>query len=169
MCKYRDSSANKARIVETFGSNSKFGHWSGKSGLAMEDSQWITQYTVDQFGTNWLLTSQQYNLYRGNAIDLTVNPNLSPSPNPLGTLTINDGDFSQCCSEVSDFACAEVIIVNQILNEEEIICIEKYFNQKYDLSLAPYEPTTSPSNAPSQSPVLPPTAGIYDNIYNFIK
>ena len=130
------------------------GFYGGWSGVSLENN-WLTA-TTDKFGTGWLLSTQTRHLYRGNGIDYTTNPNLADLT--IGVLSINDG---QQPAEDSDFACAEVIICDEELNVNEIICIEKYLNDKYDLSLAPYEPTTSPSNAPSYSPILPPTAGIY--------
>ena len=48
----------------------------------------------------------------------------------------------------SDFACAEILVFNDKLNLDEILCIEEYFGHKYDLEM----PTTSePTNEPTIS------------------
>eukprot|EP01083_Nonionella_stella_P177297 622699_1 len=71
-CKYRDI-GQKERIIQTSIENGCFGFWEGKSGKAHENN-WITDHVTDWFGSEWVISAQQHDLYRGNRIDLTSNP-----------------------------------------------------------------------------------------------
>ena len=133
LCKYIED-GTKRRIIESKDVNALFGFWEGKSGVAYE-SGWLTQNEISQFGNNWVLSSQQTDLYRGNGIDLTTGSSSNVAP---GRLTINNGHAtaSGTGAEMSDFACAEILIYNEELNVDEIECVEQYFDCKYDLSLS---------------------------------
>ena len=122
------------------------GFWSGNSGVAYFN-YWITACCEDRFGTDWVLSTQQQQLYRGNAMDLTASTQLSGSTY-WNKLTINHRD-------VSDFALSELIVFNEILDAQEIECIENYFNDRYLLSFTnnPTLPSMSPTIRPSRSPL----------------
>ena len=126
LAKYRIGSAYKARILQGNTHNSLFGFWGARSGIA-HYNYWITAYN-DVFGTEWVLSTQQEQLYRGNAVDLTVNRQSSGVTN-TNKLMINSGALTG--GEVSDFALSELIVFNEILDLGEIECIENYFNERY--------------------------------------
>eukprot|EP01084_Bolivina_argentea_P115678 205678_1 len=132
LCKYRDGEQSiKSRIIQSADSNALFGHWNGLSGVAYEHG-WLTQYSSSQFSTDWLLSTQSYDSYRGNGQDLTI-PSITRDDyfNWIGRLAINIGII-----EASEFGCAEILIVNnKVLNIDEIQCIEQYFSCKYNLGL----------------------------------
>ncbi len=77
-------------------------------------------------------------MYRGNGVDYTTTA-WTGSFGLSTSLSINHA----CCganaeiraAEDSDFACAEILIVNQELDLVQIKCIENYFSNKYDLHL----------------------------------
>ena len=151
LAKYRIGSGYKARILQTqYYPNSLFGFWGGRSGIAYYN-YWITAYD-DKFGTEWVLSTQQEQLYRGNAMDLTVNTQ-SSGVRTANKLMINNGYYASA-GEASDFALSELIVFNEILDLGEIECIENYFNDRYLLSFTnnPTLPSISPTVRPSRSP-----------------
>eukprot|EP01083_Nonionella_stella_P301623 1035835_1 len=159
-CKYRDS-GTKQRILQATMEDSVFGFWGGLSGQAYEYSAFITDGVTDHFGSEWVLSAQQRDLYRGNGIDLTVNP--TGTFQVTQTLDINKGFKPE---KSSDWACTEIIIINQKIPLDDIICIENYLLEKYSTnapttaptsapSNAPSFPTTNPTNAPSNAPTVP--------------
>eukprot|EP01083_Nonionella_stella_P083076 229537_1 len=121
--------------------DSVFGFWQGLSGQAYEYNAWITDGATDHFGSEWVLSAQQRDLYRGNGIDLTVNP--TGTFQVTQTLDINKGFKPE---KSSDWACTEIIIINQKIPLDDIICIENYLLEKYR------------TNAPTSAPTLPPVA-----------
>eukprot|EP01083_Nonionella_stella_P158433 515727_1 len=124
-CKYRDS-GTKQRILQATMEDSVFGFWGGLSGQAYEYSAFITDGVTDHFGSEWVLSAQQRDLYRGNGIDLTVNP--TGTFQVTQTLDINKGFKPE---KSSDWACTEIIIINQKIPLDDIICIENYLLEKY--------------------------------------
>eukprot|EP01083_Nonionella_stella_P165158 548812_1 len=100
-----------------------------KSGVALYYNQWITDY-YNKFGDEWVLSMQSNTHYYGNGVKYTtsIGPEVAP-----GTLGINT-------KRQSDFACAEVIVINDIiLSHDEIQCFEEYFNEKYGFDIvAPF-------------------------------
>eukprot|EP01084_Bolivina_argentea_P035397 65660_1 len=145
-CKYRDI-GTKNRILQTGAENGLFGFWMGRSGQAYE-MDWITDGSTDYFGSEWVLSSQQNDLYRGNRVDLTTNPAPTTHLALINKLMINLGSLPD---ETSDFACTEIIIINQKLPLNEITCIEDYLFGKYNEPLPPSPPPTTswPTMAPT--------------------
>eukprot|EP01084_Bolivina_argentea_P265606 450284_1 len=133
LCKYRENSSHRQRILDALQYNALFGFHSGPnppngySGVAHEGN-WITDY-ADHFGNDWVLSSQRKNLYRGNGQDLSNGFVGSPVAT---SIAIHNGPSA---SEVSDWACGEIIVVNEKLSDNEIQCVEDYFSCKYDLGL----------------------------------
>ena len=140
LAKYREGASNKGRILQTDVDNSLFGFHSSRSGVAYYN-YWITD-AVDNFGENWVLQIQQQQYARSNFIDLTKNTQTQSSTTD-NKLLINDGRYS---SEDSDWAMAELIVSNDILDLSEIECIEDYFVLKYDY----FRPATSSQNETDQ-------------------
>jgi len=82
---------------------------------------------TDKFGTDWVLSSQTSQLYRGNGIDFTIAPGKGVA---IGNLGINAGYGNK--KQEGDWACAEILIIDAELSEVEIECVENtYFNCKY--------------------------------------
>ena len=147
LAKYRDfDGAIKQRIVQSDYQNLFVGFWMGLSGVGHENYFLTTQ--EDHFGTEWVLSTQQRQLYRGNFIDLTVNGASGLMTN-IHKLVINTGYHAH---EASDFAMAELIVFNNNLDITEIECIENYLQNKYI-----FIPTTSPTSDPTKSPTKDPT------------
>ena len=134
LAKYRPG-ADKLRILQMTQENAFIGFWGGKNGVAYENG-WITDQNnkFEQNGqpNNWMISSFQPSLYRGNFIDFTIasSPGLTLSTNTLG---INTG----WNTEYSGFFFAELIVFNQLLDVDSIKCIELYINSKYGLGYSP--------------------------------
>eukprot|EP01083_Nonionella_stella_P180224 642102_1 len=149
-CKYRDVGV-KRRILQTSTQNGVFGFWNGRSGQAVEGN-WITDGSTDWFGSEWVISAQQTDLYRGNRIDKTSNPN-----NPFTVtqqLMIGLGAYG---GETSDWACTEIIVIDQKIPLDDIICIENYLLEKYSTNAPTTSPTSAPSD-PSNAPTASPSA-----------
>eukprot|EP01083_Nonionella_stella_P158429 515722_1 len=122
-CKYREV-GQKYRIIQTGPENGCFGFWRG-SGQAFENN-WITDGNTDWFGNEWVISAQQHDLYRGNRIDKTDNPTATFAQ--TNQLMIGLGSHPV---ETSAWACTEIIIINQKIPLDDIICIENYLLEKY--------------------------------------
>ena len=133
--------------------NGLIGFWSGSSGVGYENG-WITDDQIDRFVNEWLISSQQPSLYRGNFNNYTIStsPGLSESTNILG---INTG----WSSEYSDYGFAELLVFNQLLNIQSIQCIEQYLDDKYGLNYIPTQSpiTSKPTSAPTETSSVAPT------------
>ena len=122
LCKYKNAGTQR-RIIQAEEYNSVMGFDVGKSGISCI-TNWITS-DQDRFGDNWVLSTNQASLYRGNDIDFS-NGN---SGNPVvSRLTINRGDYA---AQTSSFGCSEIIIINKEISESEIECVEDYLSDKY--------------------------------------
>ena len=129
LAKYRDGAAYKYRILISYG-QATFGFSSGCSGVGADPYFITPDGWTDRFGENWLLSSQQNDLYRGNFIDLTSSDGVNHGDlNEIDRLTINGR--SDASNVNSDFAMAELIVFTDKLNLAEIQCIEDYFLNKY--------------------------------------
>ena len=159
LCKYRDfTGASKQRIIQTNIDNGIFGFYGNKSGVGYEN-YWITDDTINYFGDSWVFSTQQNDLYRGNFVNLTLDTFINPTTfHDENQLLINKGAFPL---ETSDFACGEIIVINNKLNLTEIECIENYLNDKYNNT---NYATISPTGSPTELPSYPPT--INNNTYN---
>ena len=127
LCKYRESGTRR-RIIQGESFDARFGFHSSKSGVGYFYNGWLTQGSYDRFFRNWVLSSQTADLYRANKQDFTTS---SRSYSGSTRLTINQGYYS---GETSDWACAEIIIMNKRISDNEILCIEDYLLDKYGLS-----------------------------------
>ena len=101
---------NLCRILQTTNYNGLFGFYYGYTGVAFEEG-WMTNVGNANVNEDWLLSAQTPDLYRGNGVDYTANPGYPIT----GKLGINIGFISE---ESSDWACAEIIIINQILTKK---------------------------------------------------
>ena len=113
----------RERIFDGVTSNWLSGFWEGKSGVAHHDG-WLTQNSEDIHGDNWLISTDQKDLYRSNGVDRTTTGSGSTSRQ----LSINYGVRTD---ERSDWAVAEVIVYNRELSSSEYLSIESYLTSKY--------------------------------------
>lgn len=121
----RYQGSTNSRIVTGINNNWLSGHWGGLSGVAYHEG-WLTQSTNSHEYNNWVISSDQINLYRGNMV-MRGNSGGAQSTR----LSINAGIYS----EYSAWQCAEVIVYNRALSEAEIIEVENYLDKKYGLGL----------------------------------
>ena len=158
LCKYRES-GTKQRIIQGESINAAYGHWEGKSGVVYLWNGFVTQFADDEYGTDWVLSSVQRDLYRGNQIDLTDIQSGTPQTFSGSTRFVINTGFAW--PEPSDWSCAEVIIINEAIPTDEIICIEDYLISRYNVGAAPTEsPTLHPTLSPTEetdSPTISPT------------
>ena len=145
LCKYQESGSQE-RIIQSEEYNCIMGYHNGKSGVSLINS-WITDQK-NNFDKNWVLSTNQPSLYRGNGIDFSNDVTGNPI---VSRLTINTGYIGE---ETSTFACAEIIIVNKVLSDTEMVCIENYLSDKYGLKA-----TENPGNCLNNIESL---AGWYD-------
>jgi hypothetical protein len=123
------------RIFSSYSNNWLSGFWDGNAGVAYHED-WITPRT-DYEGTNWVISTDQKDLYRSNGTtrsDGTTGTTLIPS------LSINYGIQNQ----YSDFQVAEIIVFNRELNSTEYGQVEQYLSKKYNLPIAGTVATTWP-------------------------
>eukprot|EP01083_Nonionella_stella_P047393 126821_1 len=152
LCKYNGET--QGRILQTTVHNSLFGFHGGHTGLAYEHG-WITNQEND-IGAEWLLSSQTPFMYRANGVDYTNGSGYFP-PSHNFSLAINDG---LAFNEKSDWACAEILVFNRILELNQIKCLEHSLTTKYSLSfpsVGTSNPTTAPSNHPTAGPTNAPS------------
>lgn len=120
--RYRDGA--KERIFTGNGNNWLSGFWNGGSGKAYHEG-WLTQYSSDIHGYNWVYSTDQNSLYRSNGVE-RGNSGGSASTN----LSILYGTYD---NEASPWQCAEVIVYGSTLNSTQILSVESYLKTKYGL------------------------------------
>eukprot|EP01083_Nonionella_stella_P227374 806788_1 len=124
VCKYREVGA-KLRILQTETEDAYFGFSGGQSGVAHAVGTSITDDT-DRYGNDWVVSTQQQDLYRGNSIDYTADGSKA-TMTQTNRLWINGG----YTNEPSDWACSEIIIINRKLSLTEYNCVERKLFDKY--------------------------------------
>lgn len=121
----RYQGSTSARIITGINNNWLSGHWNGYSGVAYHEG-WITQSSRTTAGNNWVLSTDQNSLYRGNRTTHGT------SGGSLSTrLSVNAG----VNSEYSAWQCSEVIVYNRTLSFSEYVQVEEFLNDKYGLDL----------------------------------
>jgi hypothetical protein len=128
MTRYRHPVNNRGRIMNGNGTNWLSGQYiNGIAGVAFHGG-WITsEYPSFSFGNSWLLSTDQYRLYRGNMVNRTTSPNAA---SVLTQLTINDSN--QDPSEW-EFQC--LYVYDRTLTLSEITTMETYLNSLYILNM----------------------------------
>ena len=114
----------RERIFDGTTNNWLSGFHGGQAGVAHHNS-WLTPET-DLHGNEWVLSTDQRNMYRSNGTDRTNSAGYSGGLSP-GQITINYGQTT----EKSHWACAEVIAYNRVLSSAEYLSVEAYLNAKY--------------------------------------
>jgi hypothetical protein len=117
----------RQRIFDGVTGNWVSGFVSGRSGNAYHGNTagWLTPQT-NLHGTQWVLSTDQRNMYRSNGIDRT---SLNYSGGTSIQLSINDG--AHAAHQSSDWACAEVIVYSRELTSAEYLSVEAYLTAKY--------------------------------------
>lgn len=127
----------RGRIVDGLGDNWLSGFWYGRSGLAFH-MNWLTQSDTDTHVNNWVISTDQLNLYRSNGITRTTIGQSAGSISASTTITINYGNYTAgggSGSERGRWAAAEVIFFNRKLSSTEYALVEGYLANKYGIEL----------------------------------
>ena len=132
--------ATQRRIFSSgSGANWLSGHLIGNSGVAYHDG-WVGT-ELNYHGSNWVMSTDQRYLYRSNGV-LRGTAGGGFVPTQIG---VNAGYAGN--SEFSDWACAETIVYNRQLSQDEIDSTENYLNAKYSsFSLLPVTVTATATN-----------------------
>ncbi len=112
----------KGRILQGLKNDWTSGFLNNNAGVAYHGN-WITD-TKNVFNNDWVLSTDQLNLYRANMHNFTTS---SSSNNILTQLAINTG----YTNEKSDWACACIIVFNRELSKDEILLMESWIVKKY--------------------------------------
>ena len=144
----------KGRILSTDRScdataNFLSGFWGQNSGMAFHND-WLTNNNADIHGTDWVVSSDSYQIYRSNGVSRVVS---AIGSSDLPSLSINR--FENAINEKSDFMIADVIIFNKQLSLSQITTIENYL-------MAIYQSTICPDGSYSSNNICTPCgAGYY--------
>ena len=142
LAKYNNGA--KRRIFQGVTENWASGFYDGKSGVAFHNG-YITAPT-DLYGYNWVISSDQRNLYRAQSVDFTSGTAGSPGyPTRIGL------NFGAATTEYSDWAVAEVLIYNRLLTATEMLSVENYLRAKYPSLTIQIDTTTGASFTIPQS------------------
>jgi hypothetical protein len=113
----------RQRIFDAYSGNFLSGFHANKAGVAYHEA-WLTPQS-DIHGNNWVLSSDQKDLYRSNGTQRSTTTGVMTAV----SLSINYGSF--VASEASDWTVACVIAYNRTLTSTEIQQMELYLNRKY--------------------------------------
>ena len=142
LARYKDGA--KKRIFQGVTENWASGFYDGKAGVAYHNG-YITAPT-DLYGYNWVISSDQRNLYRAQNVDFTLGTAGSPGyPTRIGL------NFGAATSEYSDWAVAEVLVYNRLLTVTEMFSVENYLRVKYPSLTIQIDTTTGASFTVPQS------------------
>ena len=120
------------RILTGVGQNWLSGFWNGFSGVAYHDG-WLTQTSKTLHATQWVISSDQNNLYRSQGYQRGTGGG-TDAPQTYSQLCINTG---VAASETSDWSIASVVVFNRTLSTTEIQNVEKWLNIRYNVVAAP--------------------------------
>ena len=88
----------------------------------------MTQNTVNIYANNWIIGSDQTNLFRANSSNLSIANGVSGTY----TLTVNNG-FNKA-TQASDWMVATVLVYSRELTTTELNTMELWLAQKYNLT-----------------------------------
>lgn len=132
ICRYNGSS--KARILTGTTVNWLSGFWGSKTGMAYhsDSTGWVADFNSNRYTlTDWLLSTDQNGLYRGNKMDFTINT----SGNSASSIGIN------VIGENTDWAISTLIVYNRTMSLAEIIQMEDWLGITY-LNPIAYPPSS---------------------------
>jgi hypothetical protein len=132
LAKYqKPSKGNYGRILQGATINWLSGFWTGGlSGVAYHGS-WITQNSLSAHGTNWVLSTDENNLYR--SLGRTRGTTTGGASD---TLAINAGAFA---AESADFTFQALMVYNRTLNATEYQMVEDYLANRFKIPVPPQE------------------------------
>ena len=120
----------KGRIVSSTDGNWLSGHYDGKSGVSHHENAGFletgAEAPTDHHGSNWVLSTDQNNLYRSNNVERG-----KLGEGTSANLAINNGMVAS--TETSDFQIAVIIVYNRHLTTEEIKKVEGSLAHQYNL------------------------------------
>jgi len=122
VCRYAGNT--KRRIMNGSGVNWLSGFHNTNVGVAYHNV-WITSSLGILPTDDWVMSTDQLSVYRGNERNFVTTFSGTPS---AARLAINTGT-----SETSDFEVAEVIVYNREISFDDIQYVEYYLSQKYGL------------------------------------
>lgn len=129
--------ANRGRIFDGFGDNWLSGFWNGQAGVAYHNGE-VNNISFDYHGNNWVISTDQYNLYKSNGVNRTGD-NGATGPGTMSgntILSIHYGNSSgPTGNEDSTWVCSEVIFYTRQLNSTEIQNVEGYLANKYGIEI----------------------------------
>jgi len=118
----RYTGGTKGRIFTGLSNNWLSGFWKDNTAAAFHEG-WLTNYNQRRvFQNNWVISTDQNSLYRGNAITYGTSGGSAST-----RLTVNAG----VNTEYSDWQCSEVIVYDRTLTATEYQRVESYLNFKY--------------------------------------
>ena len=133
----RYNGAARNRLLNGLSQNWLSGFWGGKSGVAFHGDiascTWLTQFTTDVHGNDWVVGTDLSNSFRSNGVDRTIQ---SRECSNFDRLTINAGVMS----ETSDFAVQFMLVYNRSLATAEILRVEAWLTAA---SLGPWSAAAS--------------------------
>ena len=121
-------SGTSLRIFDATTSDWLSGFNGGLAGVAKHGTNYVTQNTTNIYGNNWIIGSDQTNLFRANGANLTISSGVSGTYN----LTINNG-FNKA-TQASDWMVAAVLVYSRELLVTELNSMETFLAQKYNLT-----------------------------------
>jgi hypothetical protein len=125
----RYNGTTRGRIINgANGNNWLSGHWSGYQSVAFHEG-WLTDQTITGT-TNWLLSTDQNSLYRGNQVTRGTSGGSAST-----RLSINYGYWTTFGDgfEPSDWAVMCVVVYNRTLDSTEITSMENYIKAQYGI------------------------------------
>lgn len=125
VARYNDGA--KERIFHSYVGNWLSGFHSSKAGVAYHTG-WVTASGTDHEGTNWVISTDQEDLYRSNGVTRGTGNGGVLTPG----LSVNHGVYT---AELSDWQVAEIIVYDRELNSTEYGQVEQYLSRKYNLPL----------------------------------
>ena len=121
----RYTGTSNGRILQSNNENWLSGFWSNTYKCAYHSGTWITGQQSST--TNWLLTTDSYQLYRGNGYNFTT---AGGGASYLPSIGIN------VSGEQSTFQFVELLIFNSYLTAAQIITMEQYLATTYGITEA---------------------------------
>lgn len=102
------------------------GHWNGLSGVTNHNNTWITQNTYNIHNYNWVLSTDQNQLYRS----LTANRTSATSTSTQVTLALGSAGYT---AEYCPWATSAIVVYNSTLTSNIYIQVEDYLATRYKL------------------------------------
>lgn len=123
--------ANQFRIWDGQGTSNNWlsGFWGASPGVSFHDG-WLTDYNTNSNITEWILSTDRNNTYRGLGVD-------QAPYNVNGTKANISLNYGRYTAERSDWACAEALVFNKTLTLNEIARIEQWLASRYMLQYYP--------------------------------